>query len=348
MSKHKKINSDTVHRWANQIGDYSETKGGRLFFRGDTIYSHGEHFPIARYVKLPDASGGLDNPGFRYCILFTTRTYSVTTARHISEVSQAIPGDVTVFHVDNVRAGENAEHPEDTAKQHQHNQHNLDDYQTRIVGLSCKAKRARCNKDLLLVNLHRTIAEHNNYIDFFGLSAKKITQDGKLVKNLVQEAEEARKRELEREKERERQTEIRSQVEIKEWESGESNRFPYWVKRVYLRKASYSRDLETSKGAIVPLEHARKAFKVVQKCRERQKGFSPNGKSLPIGHYVIEAIDAQGNVRAGCHLIDWPIIEGFARKEGWLDAEESATLEGDHSGEHDVVQDAINEAALHQ
>lgn len=341
MSKHKKINSDTAHRWCHQIGDYSEVKGGRLFFRGDTIYSYGEHFPIARHIKVKSS---VAHDGFHRCILFTTRAYSVTTARHISEVSQAIPGGVTVFHVDNVRAGEDAEsYPESATKQHQHN---LDDYRERITNTAGNAKRARSNKNWYITRLDNLLNEHNGYIDFFQLKADHIFQGDPQIEQLLKNAKEASQREIEREKERKRQAEIRNQEDIQRWVAGKIDHFPFSVQRVYLRKdfSQGEQIVVTSKGAIVPLEHARKAFKVVQKCRERQKGFSPNGKTLHVGHYQIQSIDAEGNVRAGCHLIEWPQIEDFARKEGWLDA----TLEGDHPGEHLVVQDAINEAALHQ
>lgn len=53
-----------------------------LFAEGDTIYSYGYHFPIAR--KLPTIRG----KGQR--ALLTTSTYGVTTAKHISAVRWAL------------------------------------------------------------------------------------------------------------------------------------------------------------------------------------------------------------------------------------------------------------------
>lgn len=52
-------------------------KGSHMFIEGDTIYSYGHHFPVAR--RHPEA-------GF----LFNTEGYSNTTARHKREVSAAI------------------------------------------------------------------------------------------------------------------------------------------------------------------------------------------------------------------------------------------------------------------
>jgi hypothetical protein len=338
MSKPKKINSDTIHLWVHQTQDYSEIKGGRLFFRGDTIYSYGNHFPIARHVNFPN-----EIPG-RHCILFTTRTYSVTTARHISEVRRAIPDYLTsfaVFNVDNVRAGENAEHyPEDAVRQHLHNLH---DYHERIADTAGKAKRARCYRDLYIERLDNLIKEHNGYIDFFKLDARHIERHDGLIAQLVKDAEEARKREREREKERERQAETRNQEDIQKWLDGETSCFPFSVQRIYLRKGPGA-VVTTSKGAIVPYAHARKAFQIAKRCHENLEELRANG-CLPVGDYRIEHIDTFGNVKAGCHTIYWEQIEDFARREGWLDSGESSDS---IPGEHDVVVGAIEEAALHQ
>ena len=44
--------SDMVaHLWANKSQDSARESGGRFYFVGDTIYSYGSHFPIARHVE---------------------------------------------------------------------------------------------------------------------------------------------------------------------------------------------------------------------------------------------------------------------------------------------------------
>jgi hypothetical protein len=67
-----------------------------LYFDADPIYSYGGHFPIARHV--------VDNPTKRNpkpAVLFTTRTWSVTTSGHVSAVRSSIPRDLPVFRVYN-------------------------------------------------------------------------------------------------------------------------------------------------------------------------------------------------------------------------------------------------------
>src|SRR5579872_2694496 len=78
-------NSMVAHLWANK--SRPQAKGSSFYFDGDTIYSYGSHFPIARHYK------GV--------VLFTTKTRSVTTAKHKSIAARAC-SHIPVFYVDNV------------------------------------------------------------------------------------------------------------------------------------------------------------------------------------------------------------------------------------------------------
>lgn len=82
-----------AHLWANKVQESARNPRRNFYYDGDTIYSYGRHFPIARHVTGADG---------RAAILLTTRTYSNTTAGHISEVWQSIPHEYRpdrVFHV---------------------------------------------------------------------------------------------------------------------------------------------------------------------------------------------------------------------------------------------------------
>lgn len=88
--KRQKINFDTsqlAHVWAQQVQEYGSSSNSRFYFQGDTIYSYGSHFPIARFVKKADALG--EYPGI---VFFTTREYSVTTSGHKHLVRGALRG----------------------------------------------------------------------------------------------------------------------------------------------------------------------------------------------------------------------------------------------------------------
>jgi len=84
------------HLWAHKVQASARNAQGNIYFENDTIFSYGTHFPIARHVVDNLAK---KNP--KPAILFTTRSWSVTTSGHVSAVRSAIPKDVPVFHVYN-------------------------------------------------------------------------------------------------------------------------------------------------------------------------------------------------------------------------------------------------------
>jgi len=73
---------EVAHYWANQI--QPEGKASRLFFEGNTIYSYGRHFEIAKIVK-PEV------------VLFTENSYSSSTGKHLSITRSAIPHHFKIF-----------------------------------------------------------------------------------------------------------------------------------------------------------------------------------------------------------------------------------------------------------
>lgn len=74
----KKVHTpdNVAHLWANQHQEEARTQTHNLYFNGNSIYSYGSHFCIAKHVE-----GGV--------VLFTERSYSNTTAKHKSIVRYA-------------------------------------------------------------------------------------------------------------------------------------------------------------------------------------------------------------------------------------------------------------------
>jgi|SRR5215469_1114822 len=90
-------------------------------------------------------------------------------------------------------------------------------------------------------------------------------------------------------------------------------------------------ELQTSRGASVPLTHAIRAFRFIKLIKQRASvqlesqtsaGHFPvdaiawqrNGHSIRVGHFGIDTIWTSGNFRAGCHHIVWSEIERLARE----------------------------------
>lgn len=75
--------------------------------------------------------------------------------------------------------------------------------------------------------------------------------------------------------------------------------------------------VQTSRGASFPLAHARRALPLVQHCHDtatawaRVKAGPDDGINTHLGHFTLDAVDAHGNVTAGCHHVLWPEIERF-------------------------------------
>lgn len=83
--------AEIPHLWAHGIPDGKRVRNGtgNFYAIGDTIYSYGPHFPIARRVTLR-ANGANDRRG-EVVYLLTTGKYSVTTSGHVSAVLASIP-----------------------------------------------------------------------------------------------------------------------------------------------------------------------------------------------------------------------------------------------------------------
>jgi len=79
-------------------------------------------------------------------------------------------------------------------------------------------------------------------------------------------------------------------------------------KKIYMRVSGDN--IETSKGATFPIDHAIKAFKIVRLCKEREKTMlrETEGHTYHLGHFTIDTIEANGNVKAGCHYVEYDQI----------------------------------------
>jgi len=281
--------SDMVaHLWAHKAQDSARESGGRFYFEGDTIYSYGSHFPIARHVAHKGRSA----------VLFTTRSYSVTTSGHKWTVEGACR-HLTVFHVADVTG---------TAPGKQ-----FADYRQRYVELARKYTRARSNKPWILGSLRDLVDEANRFAQFFGLRCRL-----SLPADLSVMEEECRAIEL-RERERKQRAEAKRRREalerLQKWVDGETD---FLCQQSYgpIRLRIKGDELQTSRGARVPIAHAVKAFRIIKRLRDKGQSYERNGHTVHLGHFALDAVDAQGNVTAGCHNVTWTEIERVATLAG--------------------------------
>lgn len=287
-------NSMVAHLWAHQSQDAARTATGSFYFSGDTIYSYGSHFPIARIVKRRG----------RTVVLFTTQNYSVTTSGHKSMALRAC-SHLRVFHVPDVRSSR----PRVC----------FESYRRRLIECQLRFARARTNKPYIFSQMQDLAKEANEFAELFGLKSR-LTIGGE--EDMAKESAALRrrydkKRDQEREKRERAIAEWREQVEnkLEEWTRGGDLSYSEFYGLPTRLRIKDSK-LETSLGAEVPLEHAIKCYRILKKLRQRHETYQHNGHTIHLGHFRLDSLDENGTVRAGCHEVAWEEIERVAKIAG--------------------------------
>jgi hypothetical protein len=276
-----------AHLWANRAQDSARNgDSGNLYFDGDTIYSYGSHFPIARHVETKHG----------HAVLFTTRNYSQTTAGHKCIVARACR-HLTVFYV---------QHVCDTNRKGQ-----FAEYRGRYVALARQYSRARSNKPWILDSLRNLVEEANRFAQFFGLRSRlSLPAD---LAAMETECKTIERRERERKQRAEAKRRREALERVQQWVDGKTDYSPgYGPIRLRIK----GDHLQTSHGARVPLAHAIKAFRIIKRLHDKGQAYERNGHTIHLGHFALDAVDAQGNVRAGCHNVAWEEIERIATLAG--------------------------------
>jgi len=275
-----------AHLWAHKSQDYARNPGHNFYFHGDTIYSYGSHFPVARHVENKRGRA----------VLFPTRSYSATTAGHKCVVEGACR-HLTVFHVADV-----------TATRPQFAQ-----YRAEYMALVGKYAKARQRKPEHLDALRRLVEEANRFAEFFGLRARLTLPDD--LTAMIAECQAIEKRERERKQREERKREREAQERLQKWVDGAIDYCPSgYGQPIRLRIAGD--ELQTSRGARVPLAHAVKAFRVLKRLHDKGQAYQRNGHTIHLGHFALDSLDTEGNVTAGCHTVQWAEIERVAALAG--------------------------------
>jgi len=279
MSNNKQI----AHLWANQSRESG--RGSHFYFEGDTIYSYGTHFPIARHYKG--------------AVLFTTKTYSSSTQRHCSHVRQACY-HLPVFNISDVRGNPSGQ--------------DVKEYGIKISGLVKSASKAR-NVQNHLDGITRKVEEANRFCERFGFKTRFTVPAN--WEALKEKAKGDEKREQEAKARKAAKFEAQCAETVQKWLAGETVSIPYAYSKVLLRASIFDTQqiLETSKGARVPLESAHLAFRFC--LSKREAGWKRNGETFRVGDFKIDEI-TRDTVKAGCHTIGFDEILRLATTLNWV------------------------------
>jgi hypothetical protein len=286
--------SQVAHLWANKVQEHAKVSGGNFYFHGDTIYSYGSHFPIAKHVT---------NKKGKRAVIFTTRSYSNTTAKHISATRGAIS------HMDKIYVY----NPEASTEKNIYEA--IQSIKAELTGL----RNAR--KPEKYINPAESVySDLKKYCEFYSIKipkeATKLIEEaksGKYAEYLVKEAkriERANKqreaRELKREKER--------LTKWRNFDGVDINLNNLIIEGDFLRYNRNSKRVETSKGIEVPVEIAKKSHQWIKKTVKA--GGCVGDCKYKILDFTVNTV-SNDLIKIGCHTITMQEIEALASSLNW-------------------------------
>jgi len=306
-------NQQVAHLWAS--GNKASGKGSNFYFEGDTIYSYGSHFPIARRIT----------EGF---YLITERGYSNSTSRHISCTRRAIPSFAKVFSVEN-----RPDSTFETIREEKMSQarERLEGARTRLEGVEGKnafsiyenAEKLSqfceesmelfgrfymhdnsfdCSSQLYLGNIKTECLElMNKHKEAYEIALAK-KQEQQEARNAKREAKFARQRELEK---------MEALELVPLWRAGECNN--QWKLRSLPPMLRIKGSMvQTSQGAEVSLEDAKMAFGFINHKILQGIEWHRNGETCQVGAFSLISIDADF-VTIGCHKFTIEEVKAFGK-----------------------------------
>jgi hypothetical protein len=279
----KKVFSDisqVAHLWANQLQDEARNSGN-FYFNGKTIYSYGGHFPIAKHIT---------NERGENAVLFTTRGYSNTTARHIAVTRQA------ANHLNVIKCyNPNTIHAE-----------NFNSWKVNAELVAAKLPKAK-KPEKYLNELDAISREANKYADFFGVEIPAIL--GAILsikdKNEYTAYHDQKTAILEAER-------LKNEAELKkqhkkaltEWKAGKTSRLYVRIETDYLRVNQQAARIETTQAVQIPMELAKRLF------------YSIKENTLNVGDKVLnfEVNEVGAKIKIGCHTFTKKYLLQFGSK----------------------------------
>jgi hypothetical protein len=325
-------NSQCAHVWAQQSQPSGRSNSTR--FDGPVYYSYAT--PIACIMIPPSLRANYDVTDATDCkvVLISADTYSPTTAQHINEVQSATV-HMRRFAVDHVIVDINASSM-GRASSGTHAQ-NLEGMRVRFDKEARRMERATSEWAVRYSQL-KEMAEHiDAYAATFGLPSlnqvsvaavreteiaafraareARLNTPANIAKRAADKVKRAARKEAKEEAERIERNRT-DEEKLARWSSGESDTFPmpwhrYGTKYSALLRVAHGR-VETSQGAHVPLVDAMRAIRFIKIVKARGIAWNENGQTLPVGQFRVNRIDANGDIKAGCHRIMFEEIERIA------------------------------------
>lgn len=281
-------NSQLCHVWAQQTQDHGT--GNNMFFSGDSIYSYGHHYLAAKIYTTKNG---------RKFALINSYKYSNTTIKHLYKIQDALNGLMVSF---NCPRPDEPKHVD-----------NLNYYRESVLNaieycLSKNKVTELIHVDWQIERIAHAAIEANRFFDWIGVKERI-----EVPKEMIDLCREYLLSRYERYKElntpemiakRQALTDKRNaqkhakEVEaqataIEQWKNGLIPRLNF--KLTYDLVRVRFDNVETSRGASVPLSHALRLLTLVE------RGTARSGER--VGHFTLSGV-SDGIVRIGCHTIE--------------------------------------------
>jgi hypothetical protein len=308
-------NRQCAHVWAQRSQPYG--RSGSMKFEGDVLYSY--QTPIAAFHDIVGVAMNIK------VVLIASETFSVTTSsKHMPAARRAVTNFRT-FTVPYIRANSAADHKA-----------NLAYLVAKFWKEADRLKRARDVWGSPYLQLEPIERDIRAYAQLFGglevpndinsifvdntiaaLRAELGAKNNTPAK-IAAHARAAAKREAAEQAKREAIAAAQGD-RLREWLAGAST----WLTDLTLsvNGGAYLRirgDLvQTSQGASVPVADAKRVIGHIRAVMHKPWGGPPHyPKGLGVGAFTVERVDMNGDIKAGCHFIEFSEIDRIGKLLG--------------------------------
>lgn len=302
MKKSLRNNREVAHVWAAQSQD--EGYASHFFFEGPSLFSYGHHFEVARIVR----------PGV---VLFNESSYSNSTSKHQGYARSAV-SHMRVFRIPGLKWQAVVDHNASA------------EFYIQTLGDKL-AYISRMRKDPeWMLKMYADMAEKAaGYVLEFGKGIRKPLQrtiaDIYAARENPLTAEVMEKLKVRAAAERERAKaerlaraaadaarKVELQAEYDGWKAGTVDRLPWEAVNLFpVALRVHDDEIQTTKGAAVPVIEARKLWRALR----TDAGTVPG---MRVGHYTVTRIDPDhDSLIVGCHTIPLREVTRMAVRLGF-------------------------------
>jgi hypothetical protein len=294
---------EITHRWANQ----TETRGRGINGQcSNASYEGKKLFSYATCIAelIPETKAG------PICLLSST-SYSVTTSKHQQAARGALLPAYTVLEVPGEWHGRRLSH----MIENKAGALMLFNHHIKQAGVLWNTSK-RCRSEWRIENTASRARFHLNQAAIVKKVASlrhKIQAIDGIAETIAKHEAAAKKQAAKKERAR-----LRAASEaLANWLAGNlPTHYRPHTEFIEFRLINGGADIETSRGAVFPVDHAKRALAIAYKVRNSGQSWQANGKVIHCGHYSVDKIDAAGIV-AGCHRMQWKQIDAFCKAQGW-------------------------------